>query len=155
MRIALDTNILAYAEGVGDPVRRDASVLLISRLPEESVIVSTQVLGELYRVLTDKAGRTPASAREAILSWTDCFTVVDSTWEALKSAMDLSNDHGLQIWDALILSVSAENHSRLLLSEDLQDGFTWRGVTVVDPYASKPHPLLKAILGRVGPEDSR
>jgi predicted nucleic acid-binding protein len=72
--------------------------------------------------------------------------VVDSTWEAFQSAMDLSNDHGLQIWDALIFSVSAENHCRLLLSEDLQDGFTWRGVTVADPYAAKPHPLLKAIL---------
>jgi len=146
MRIALDTHILAYAEGVGDPLRRDLSVLLINRLPEESVIVSTQVLGELYRVLTGKAGRTPASARDAILSWADCFHVADTTWEAFQSAMDLSNDHGLQIWDALIFSVCAENHSRLLLSEDLQDGFTWRGVTVVDPYAPKPHPLLKAIL---------
>jgi predicted nucleic acid-binding protein len=63
MRIALDTNILAYAEGVGDQVRRDVSVLLISRLSEASVMVSTQVLGELYRVLTGKAGRSSASAR--------------------------------------------------------------------------------------------
>ncbi len=148
MRVALDTNILAYAEGVGDQQRRDISVSLISRLPEESVIVPAQTLGELFRVLTRKAGRNPAAAREAILSWSDCFNVVDSTWGAFQSAMDLSNDHGLQIWDALIFAVSAENHSRLLLSEDLQHGFTWRGVTVVNPYAAKPHPLLKAMLGR-------
>jgi len=148
MRIAFDTNVLAYAEGVGDQVRRDISVSLISRLPEESVIVPIQTLGELYRVLTRKAGRSPTAAREAILSWSDCFNVVDSTWAAFQSAMDLSNDHGLQIWDALIFAVSAENHSRLLLSEDLHDGFTWRGVTVVNPYAAKPHPLLKAMLSR-------
>lgn len=147
MRIALDTNILAYAEGVGDRTRRDASVLLIGRLSEASVMVSTQVLGELYRVLTGKAGRTSSAAREAILSWSDCFNVVDSTWSAFQSAMDLSSDHGLQIWDALIFAVSAENHARVLLSEDLQDGFTWRGVTAVNPYALSPHPLLKAILG--------
>jgi predicted nucleic acid-binding protein len=146
MRIALDTNILAYAEGVGDKERRDMSVSLISRLHEESVVVPTQTLGELYRVLTRKAGRNPAVAREAILGWSDCFHVVDSTWGAFQSAMDLSNDHGLQIWDALILSVSAENHCRLLLSEDLHNGFTWRGVTVVNPFATKPHPLLQAAL---------
>src|SRR5574341_760560 len=118
MRILLDTNVLAYAEGVGDQERHEASVSLISRLPEEAVIVPAQVLGELYRVLTGKAGRNQAAAREAILGWSDCFLVADSTWAAFQSAMDLCNDHGLRIWDALILSVSAESHCRLLLSED-------------------------------------
>lgn len=146
MRIALDTNILAYAEGVGDEERRDSSLSLISRLPEESVIVPAQVLGELWRVLTGKAGRDRATVREAILGWSDTFSVADSTWDAFQSAMDLAGDHGLQIWDSLILAVAAENHCRLLISEDLHSGFTWRGVTVVDPFAPKPHPMLKAAL---------
>jgi hypothetical protein len=34
----------------------------------------------------------------------------------------------------------------LLLSEDLQEGFTWRGVTVTNPFASALHPLLAALL---------
>lgn len=34
----------------------------------------------------------------------------------------------------------------LLLSEDLQDGFAWRGVTIVNPFADVPHPLLTALL---------
>jgi hypothetical protein len=37
--------------------------------------------------------------------------------------------------------------SRLLLSEDIQAGFTWRGVTVVNPFAAQPSPLLKGLLG--------
>jgi predicted nucleic acid-binding protein len=146
MRIALDTNILAYAEGVGDQSHRELSLILIDRLPEESVIVPVQVLGELYRVLTGKAMRNRNDAREAVLSWSDCFSVADSSWCAFQSAMDLSKDRHLQIWDALIMSVAADNHCRLLLSEDMQAGFTWRGVTVVDPYSPKPHPLLKAAL---------
>lgn len=55
-------------------------------------------------------------------------------------------DHGLPIWDALILSVAAESHRRLLLSEDLQQGFTWRGVTVVNPFVTPYAPLLASIL---------
>jgi predicted nucleic acid-binding protein len=53
----------------------------------------------------------------------------------------------MPIWDALILAVAAENRCRLLLSEDFQAGFTWRGVTVVNPFAAQPSPLLKGLLG--------
>jgi predicted nucleic acid-binding protein len=60
----------------------------------------------------------------------------------------LGVDHGLPMWDALILSVAAESGCRLLLSEDFQHGFTWRGVTVVNPYLETRHPLLVAALGR-------
>ncbi|MCD6681058.1 MAG: hypothetical protein LT102_10460 [Burkholderiaceae bacterium] len=52
----------------------------------------------------------------------------------------------MQIWDALILSVVAENQCRMLLGEDLAPGFTWRGITVVDPFAERRHPLLERAL---------
>ncbi|MHB1532138.1 PIN domain-containing protein [Acidithiobacillus sp.] len=146
MRIALDTNILAYAEGVGDDARCTAAIALIEQLPAERVLLPAQTLGELYRVVTGKAKRDAAAAREVILAWADSFEVVDSSWVAFQSALDLSVDHGLPIWDALILSVAAESHCRLLLSEDLQQGFTWRGVTVVDPFVTPYAPLLASIL---------
>lgn len=44
----------------------------------------------------------------------------------MQAALDLAADRELQIWDALIMSVAADQHCRLLLSEDLQHGFTWR-----------------------------
>jgi Predicted nucleic-acid-binding protein, contains PIN domain len=56
MRIALDTNILAYAEGVNGPTRKRAALELIRKLPESSTFLSVQVLGELFRVLVGKAG---------------------------------------------------------------------------------------------------
>lgn len=146
MRIAIDTNILAYAEGVGDAARRDASMELLSRLSPESVLIPVQVLGELFRVLIGKAKCAPDEARSRALQWADSFEVSDSTWSAFQSAFDLTADHGLQIWDALILAVTAENRCRLLLTEDMQHGFTWRGVTVVNPYRMPSHPLLSSLL---------
>jgi len=50
----------------------------------------------------------------------------------MVAATDLAADRGLSIWDAVVLAASAEAECRLLLSEDLQTGFTWRGVTVVN-----------------------
>lgn len=146
MRVAIDTNILADAEGVGDAARRDAAMDLMSRLPPESVLLPVQVMGELFRVLTGKAKCPPDVARARVLQWADSFEVADSSWTAFQSAFDLTVDHGLQIWDALILGITAENRCRMLLTEDMQHGFTWRGVTVVNPYRVPIHPLLSSLL---------
>jgi len=146
VRVALDTNILAYSEGLGDQERCGAARTLIERLPEGSVFLPAQTLGELHRILISKNGNTATAAREAILGWADAFEILDSTWSAFQSAFDLVADHQLQIWDALILSVSAEHRCRLLLSEDLQHGFTWGGVSVVNPFTQPGHPTLQTIL---------
>lgn len=146
MRAALDTNILAYAEGVGDKERCDRARQLVAELPVERVVLPAQVTGELYRVLTKRVGFAASEARDAILGWSDSFEVADSTWSAFQSAIDLATNHQLQIWDALILCVAAENHCRLLLSEDFQQGFVWRGVSVLNPLAKSPDPLLARFL---------
>lgn len=99
-------------------------------------------------MLMGKVGRTAVDARNAILSWTHAFATGDSTWRSMESAIDLTADHGLRIWDALILSVAAEQKCRLLLSEDFQNGFTWRGVTVVNPFLADRHPLLVSLMQR-------
>ncbi len=149
--ICLDTNVLANAEGLGDAERHARALDLIAALPADRSILPVQVLGELFRVLTAKAKRPPALARDSILSWRDTMATRDITATALLSAVDLAADHRLSIWDAIIMAVAAEAGCRLLLSEDLQDGFTWRGVTVVNPFATSPHPLLAQMLGTAGP----
>lgn len=145
-RIALDTNVLAYAEGIGDTRRSKAARRLVSRLPASLVVLPAQVLGELHRVIVGKARRTPAEAKSAIIGWADAFDVADSTLDAMRGALDLATDHRMPIWDALILSVAADQKCRLLLSEDFQHGFTWRGVTLLDPFKSPQDPLLAAVL---------
>ena len=146
MRVALDTCILAYAEGVGDAARCATAIGLIEQLPTELVLLPAQTLGELFRVLTAKAKREAGPTREAMMAWADSFEVADSSWSAFQSAMDLAMDHKLQIWDALIMAVAAENRCRLLVTEDLQNGFIWRGITVVNPFAEPLSPLLANIL---------
>ena len=146
MRVALDTNVLDYAEGVGDERRCSAAILLVEQLSSNVVVLPAQTLGELSRVLTGKAKRSAEQAREAVLGWADSFEVADSTWFAFQSALDLTVDHQLPIWDALVLAVAAENRCRLLLSEDFYNGFTWRGLTVVNPFISSPSPLLASLL---------
>jgi predicted nucleic acid-binding protein len=150
VKIALDTNILAYAEGLDDVEKRDNVLETLRNLPQETAIIPVQVLGELFNVLTRKAGRSRREAREALLGWRDAFPIVETAPETMLAAADLATDHELGIWDAVILSVAAAAGCRLLLSEDLQDGFTWGGVTVANPFAAPRHPLLDSLLGKSG-----
>jgi predicted nucleic acid-binding protein len=146
MKIALDTNVLAYAEGVNDTGRRDAALEIVAGLPQGAICVAVQSLGELFHVLVRKAGRDASAARDAVLGWRDAFALVETSPGVLLAAMDLAADHELAICDAIILAAAAQAGCRLLLSEDLQDGFTWNGVTVANPFAARRHVLLEAML---------
>lgn len=146
MNVAVDSNILAYAEGVNGSRNKAAALALLQALPPESTLVPVQALGELFTVLVRKAGKSRADAAAAVLSWGDAFPLVETSNDVLLAATDLAGAHQLSLWDAVMLSAAADARCRLLLSEDLQDGFTWRGVTVANPFAPRRHPLLEALI---------
>jgi predicted nucleic acid-binding protein len=150
VKVALDTNVLAYAEGTNGIDMKEAALRLIQALPVGSIVLPVQALGELFNVLVLKAKRPATNARAAILNWRDAYAVVDTSSAVMLSAADLATAHNLRIWDAVVVSASAEAGCRLLLSEDLQEGFTWRGVTVTNPFAAAPHTLLRALLDEAG-----
>lgn len=145
MNVAVDSNILAYAEGVNGATNRAAALGLLQALPPETTMVPVQALGELFAVLVRKAGKSRAEAAAAVLSWGDAFPLIETSNDVLLAATDLAQAHQLGLWDAVMLSAAADARCRLLLSADLQEGFTWRGVTVTNPFASRRHPLLDAL----------
>lgn len=136
MRIALDTNLLVYAEGVNGAERRSAALAVMQAVAEDEVFIPAQALGELFAVLTRKAGRGAAEAREAILGWTDSFASIDTTPAVIHEAMEIVATHRLSFWDSVMLAAAAQAGCRLLLSEDMQHGFTWRGVTIRNPFSA-------------------
>jgi len=81
-----------------------------------------------------------ANARRA------AFPLIETSAEVMLAAADLATDHQLSIWDSVVLSAAAESGCRLLLTEDMQEGFTWKGVTVTNPFATSKHELLAALL---------
>jgi predicted nucleic acid-binding protein len=146
VKVALDTKILAYIEGVNGASRKASAAEIVARLPAEDTHVPVQVLGELFRVLVRKAKYKAVNARAAILNFVDIFPLIETSPSVLTAAADLSADHGLDIWDAIIFAAAARAGCRLLLSEDMQEGFTLNGVTVANPFSAKQHELLKELL---------
>lgn len=151
MKVAFDTNFLMYAEGIDTIEKRDIAIGLIGEIPRHKVVIPVQALGESFNVLVRKGRRTRDQARATVLGWLDTYTTLPTTPEVLATATDIASEHQLTIWDAVILAAASHAGCRLLLTEDLQDGFRWGGVTIANPFAVPRHPLLVGMMARSGP----
>lgn len=69
-----------------------------------------------------------------------------SAWHHFQAALDLTVDHQTPYWDALILAVAGSHGCRMLISEDFQEGFTWSGATVMNPFMDPSSGLLGRLL---------
>lgn len=149
MRIALDTNILAYAEGVNAPQQLDMAADLIARLPVPDTVLPAQVLGELLNVLTRKRRFSATEAGRRVRRWLQTYSVVPTSADVMDAAISLSSSHTLNGWDAVVLAAAEQAGCHYLLSEDMQDGFVWRGVQVVNLFSGRPlpAPLARAMGG--------
>ena len=56
MRVALDTNVLAYAEGVNGASMKQVALDLVRKLPASGTLLPVQVLGELFNSWCEKLG---------------------------------------------------------------------------------------------------
>lgn len=141
VKIGLDTNILIYASGLNDDARfRKANAILIDLAPL-ATIIPTQAMGEFF-VASQRLGRTANAAAVGVEEWYERYDIVAATPETFAEAFKISASNNLQFWDALILATAAEAGCRMLLSEDMQHGFVWKGCTVINPFAEPMHPLL-------------
>jgi predicted nucleic acid-binding protein len=146
MRVAFATDFLSHAEGLHDAPRAETVRALLRRIPQLTVFLPVQVLSELFAALIGQGGRTPEQAQEAVLGWRDAFALIETSRAVLVSAMDLARARGLSIRDAIVIASAAAAECRLLLSAQLEDGLTWNGVTVANPFSETPHPLFAAML---------
>jgi predicted nucleic acid-binding protein len=140
--ICLDTNILVYADALNGAEQQQRIIATLARLDRRSLVLPTQVLGEFFNVMTRKFNKPRSEARERVGAWSRRFTRHAADSGTFERALDAAAMHDLQIWDALILATAADAGCHMLLSEDMQHGFVFHGVTVINPFADPAHPLL-------------
>jgi predicted nucleic acid-binding protein len=63
-------------------------------------------------------------------------------------ALELAADKRLSLWAALLLATAERNACEIVLSEDMQDGAQFGGVTILDPLVGEVLPVrLAELLG--------
>jgi len=135
--VFVDTNVLLYARDAAEPAKQPlAAAWMASLWRERAGRTSIQVLSEYYVNATRKLrpGLAPEVAWDdvrALMSWQP--QPLDAT--VLQAGREIERRYRLGWWDSLIVAAALGQGCTLLLSEDLQDGMKFGGLTVRSPFA--------------------
>jgi predicted nucleic acid-binding protein len=131
----VDTNILVYAADESAPTARKTQIareLLLQR----GLCLSVQVLNE-FTVNARSRRKLNLSVSEE-LEWIErwlLFPIQPMTSETFLNARLFHERYQVSHWDGLILAAAKNAGCVTLYSEDLQDGQSYDGITVVNPFA--------------------
>jgi predicted nucleic acid-binding protein len=134
--VFVDTNILVYSRDSSEPVKQPIALEKISELWENRKgRISIQVCSEYFVTLTQKL-KPGLNAAEAWQDVADLFA-----WEPIplhipliKKARGCQLQYKTSWWDSLIISAAFFSNCSTILSEDLNAGQEFFGITVENPF---------------------
>ena len=133
-KIFLDTNILAYIFDSRDIAKKTKAKELFSKLViENNCMISTQVLQELFNVVTKKLKYSKEDAQKIITSLLNMNVHQVSTTD-IQIAMKISSESQFTIYDSLIIAAAKAESCKIVYSEDLNAGQVVEGVKIVNPF---------------------
>lgn len=131
-----DTNLFVYASDAGEPAKRAVAREVIAGCRSGDLVLSAQVLGEFYTVVTRRLAVPlgPAEASRAVQGLSRLPTVaVDG--KLVREGIRLAEDVQLSYWDGLILAAARLARCDRILTEDLNHGAVLAGVRIENPFA--------------------
>jgi predicted nucleic acid-binding protein len=133
-KIFLDTNLWVYPYSNNSPVKTQ-KVKQIIATHYHHLMVSTQVLGELYHVLTRKNIQTHAAAKEIIVITIATFPVSEVGTLMVVKALELRDHYNYSYWDSLLIATALLNDCQQLYSEDMQhDQLIENKIRIINPF---------------------
>jgi predicted nucleic acid-binding protein len=146
MRVAIDTNVLIYAEFEPLTPKGARAVNIILRTLRDGVI-PVQALGEFLRFAQRRAPTSfDAAINQVALYRTLALTPATSD-AVLSAAADLARLHGIQFWDAVICAAALVAGAKALLTEDFQDGRMIDGLRIVNPFLAANDASVDGLIG--------
>ena len=146
MSFAFDTNVLIYAVGHGDQ-RHDEAKKLVKAAFLSDGIVPVQVLAEFTNVCRRKRLLLPGPTAERVAEWRTMFTVPPTQVDDVEAAADLCVRFKVAFFDALIVAVARSAGATILFSEDMQDGMSFDGLRIADPFKPANAATVAAAVG--------
>lgn len=130
----LDTNVLVYAYDSASPVKQDhARQIIRNGIAEENAVLSAQVLGEFFTVVTSRI-TVPLSAEEAegVIDLLSALPVVEIDLRLVRRATGIHRLYGINYWDSLIVAAAQRAGCTQILTEDLNTGQSYQGIVAVN-----------------------
>ncbi len=145
--VSFDTNVLVYATAsVPDVKAMRARDLIARAMRAASSVLLLQTLAEFSNVAIRKARIPVEDIRTTVDAWRAVLPVQAADNSYLSAALEAVRALRLAFWDALLWDSARRAGVRLLLTEDMQDGFTLQGVTFIDPFKRENDQLIDNVL---------
>lgn len=135
-RVLIDSNVVVYCLDPSDREKQRRSAETLDRLePTGRGVLSTQVLGEFFRVVTQKLSPplTAADACDEVARLARAWAVLPVTALVVLEAARGVREFRLSYWDAQLWATARLNQIDVVLSEDFRDGHVLDGVRFVNP----------------------
>jgi predicted nucleic acid-binding protein len=147
-RFSLDTNILVYAADMAAGERHERALEILDRAVRRDCVLTLQALAEFFHAAAGKRMVTRTEAADQLRDWATAFPTVSADPGTLWMALEFAADERLSLWDALLLATAEHHACAFVLSEDMQDGARFGGVTILDPFIGEVLPArVAALLG--------
>ena len=134
----VDTNVLLYSVST-DPAEANKAAVAIELLADEGLCLSVQVLQEFYVQATRVTRSEPLPHDDAVAfveTW-QRFRVQEMSVALMRDALAAARRWRVSYWDAAIIEAARMLECSELLTEDLNPGQVFDGVTVVNPFARR------------------
>lgn len=138
-RAFVDTNVWVYSVDGADPVKQARARAVLHPQHAADLVISAQVLGEFYNVVTRKlATPVPGPIATELVTQMSRLPVVPIDAALVNEAIQDAGRWKIAYWDALIVAAARSAGCRTVLSEDLVDGQEYGEVRVFNPFLSDP-----------------
>ncbi|MEA5512473.1 PIN domain-containing protein [Nodularia sp. UHCC 0506] len=118
-KIFLDTNLWIYLYAKNPP-KKSQQVAEILKNNSSLLLVSTQILGELFHVLTRKKFTSKADAITIISDIVNTFLIQPINTTEVIQALEINAKYHYSYWDSLIIATALINECSIIYSEDMQ-----------------------------------
>lgn len=140
--IFVDSNVFLYALDDANSSKQQAAREWRRELwKSRRGRISFQVLSEFYVNAVRKQPSARDSVRAEVRDLT-AWSPVAMDAALLEQAWKVQDRFHFSFWDALIVAAAKAASCRHLLTEDLQDGQTLEGISVVNPFLHGPNSIL-------------
>jgi predicted nucleic acid-binding protein len=133
----IDTSVLVYAVCADQPAKQRLAREIVERgFVEGSYATSTQVLMEVYDILTRRAEvkLSPMEALDYVRALRE-WHLVEVDTDLVIAALTLAEREQISPWDAAILEAARRADCMRVLSESLPAGRVVDGVRIENPFA--------------------
>jgi predicted nucleic acid-binding protein len=131
----LDTNVVVYAYDESNPQKQEVARRLLEGWLSGKIVISTQVLAEFASTMLHRI--SPPATADAVmrgLEALEAIRLIVPDAELVRRAVEARAAYGIHFYDGMIVAAAERAGCARILSEDLNAGQKYFGVTAANPF---------------------